>query len=158
MVRKYFTGRRSGGMREVPVSRGFLGNFRKRFTLAFGEPITIAATGTTGRTLATASRRTRSHVWRAVNSERNVWDLGKAAGQSATGLERGRRRTRQDQISQAIGQLDRWTQEIANRCGIRTERRKPVSSAGPAFGGRELPQITIQPFDLMSRRHPLSST
>src|ERR1700722_7489211 len=51
MVRKYFTGRRSGGMREVPVSRGFLGNFRKRFTLDFGEPITIAATGRTGRTL-----------------------------------------------------------------------------------------------------------
>ena len=48
--------------------------------------------------------------------------------------------------------------KLRTAVGIRTERRKPVSSAGPAFDGRELPQITIQPFDLMSRRHPLSST
>jgi hypothetical protein len=46
--------------------------------------------------------------------------------------------------------------EIANH-KIRTERRKPVSSAGPVSRS-ELPKVTIQPFDLMSRRHPLSST
>jgi hypothetical protein len=45
----------------------------------------------------------------------------------------------------------------------RTERRKPVSSAGPvlkerASFERTLFRNTIQPFDLMSRRHPLSST
>lgn len=39
--------------------------------------------------------------------------------------------------------------------GIRTERRKLFSSAGPVF---ELFERSIQPFDLMSRRHPLSST
>jgi hypothetical protein len=42
----------------------------------------------------------------------------------------------------------------------RTERRKPVSSAGPvlkerASFERTLFRNTIQPFDLMSRRHPL---
>ena len=40
---------------------------------------------------------------------------------------------------------------------IRTERRKPVSSAGPAWKARALSEVSIQPFDLMSRRHPLSS-
>ena len=37
---------------------------------------------------------------------------------------------------------------------------KPVSdsSAGPVFGKSELFRITVRPFDLMSRRHPLSST
>jgi hypothetical protein len=44
--------------------------------------------------------------------------------------------------------------EIADR-EIRTERRKLISSAGPVF---ELIERSIQPFDLMSRRHPLSST
>src|ERR1700694_3842455 len=42
--------------------------------------------------------------------------------------------------------------------GIHTERRKPVSSAGPAFERASSFETTIQPFDLMSRRHPLSST
>ena len=42
----------------------------------------------------------------------------------------------------------------------RTERRKPVSSAGPVLKERAsfestLFRNTIQPFDLMSRRHPL---
>ncbi len=44
-------------------------------------------------------------------------------------------------------------------CGlqtVRTERRKLVSSAGPAsIGAGRLSQSSIQPFDLMSRRHPL---
>jgi hypothetical protein len=47
--------------------------------------------------------------------------------------------------------------EIADH-EIRTERRKLVSSAGPVFQKSELFENTIQPFDLMSRRHPLSST
>jgi hypothetical protein len=68
-------------------------------------------------------------------------------------LERGRRRTRQDQIAPA-----RVADEIAD-IEIRTERRKLVSSAGPVLGKSELlSENTIQPFDLMSRRHPLSST
>jgi hypothetical protein len=41
---------------------------------------------------------------------------------------------------------------------IRTERRKLVSSAGPVFGRANSFENAIQPFDLMSRRHPLSST
>ena len=38
----------------------------------------------------------------------------------------------------------------------RTERRKPVSSAGPVFERANSLERSIQPFDLMSRRHPLS--
>jgi len=41
---------------------------------------------------------------------------------------------------------------------IRTERRKLVSSAGPVFVRANSFENAIQPFDLMSRRHPLSST
>jgi hypothetical protein len=55
MVRKYFGGCRSGGTQEVHVSQGFFGNFGKRFTLALGEPITIAATGR--QNLATQTAR-----------------------------------------------------------------------------------------------------
>jgi hypothetical protein len=82
---------------------------------------------------------------------RGIWQIN--AGRIGTGRERGRRRTRQDQISAgALG-----PREIAD-LKIRTERRKLVSSAGPFFRRSELPDRTIQPFDLMSRRHPLSST
>lgn len=68
--------------------------------------------------------------------------------------ERGRRRTRQDQISHG-GFVTAG--EIADH-EIRTERRKLVSSAGPVFERANSLERTIQPFDLMSRRHPLSST
>ncbi len=40
---------------------------------------------------------------------------------------------------------------------IRTERRKLVSSTGPASGSLSFPRAAVQPLDLMSRRHPLSS-
>ena len=70
--------------------------------------------------------------------------------------ERGRRRTRQDQISyRALAPV-----KLRVVKDTRTERRKPVSSAGPvlkerASFERTLFRNTIQPFDLMSRRHPL---
>src|ERR1700730_18194728 len=66
--------------------------------------------------------------------------------------ERGRRRTRQDQISLGLSPVKLRTERI------RTERRKLVSSDGPGFRRVKYPGNTIQPFDLMSRRHPLSST
>jgi hypothetical protein len=72
--------------------------------------------------------------------------------------ERGRRRTRQDQIS--LKPQDRSGLETAREITdhwIRTERRKLVSSAGPFFERASSLERTIQPFDLMSRRHPLSS-
>ena len=66
------------------------------------------------------------------NAVREVLGLARRA-LSATGMERGRRRTRQDQIStEAMG-----PREIAD-LKIRTERRKPVSSAGPVFQKSEL--------------------
>jgi hypothetical protein len=46
-VRKRPKGRATRDMQEMPILRGFPGYLRKRFTLAFGEPITIAATGST---------------------------------------------------------------------------------------------------------------
>jgi hypothetical protein len=76
-----------------------------------------------------------------------------APGAIGTGRERGRRRTRQDQIS--TGALD--PREIAD-LKIRTERRKLVFFCRTGFSKSKLPEMTIQPFDLMSRRHPLSST
>jgi hypothetical protein len=82
--------------------------------------------------------------------------FGESARQaiSAPAWERGRRRTRQDQISLKACEAG----EIAD-LKIRTERRKSVSSAGPLFKERaNSSKNTIQPFDLMSRRHPLSST
>jgi hypothetical protein len=67
--------------------------------------------------------------------------------------ERGRRRTRQDQIS--LGQR--------LPVKLRISRSAPneenfVSSAGPVFARANSFENAIQPFDLMSRRHPLSST
>jgi hypothetical protein len=50
----------------------------------------------------------------------------------------------------ALGEL----RETAEPEGLRTERRKPVSSAGPVFGS-EAPR-NDPAVDLMSRRHPLS--
>jgi hypothetical protein len=96
----------------VPISYGFFGFSRKRFTLAFGEPITIAATGRIDGSLAAASRHHRSHGKRMGRTEYlTIWKRRRA---KRTGLERGRRRTRQDQISQAEGQLEPRAAEIAN--------------------------------------------
>ena len=68
--------------------------------------------------------------------------------------ERGRRRTRQDQdfTSAEAARI-----KLRTELRIRNERRKPVSSAAPASKGTNAIQSSIQPFDLMSRRHPLSS-
>ena len=91
-------------MREVPISCGFFEDLRNRFTLAFGEPITIAATVAAGRGghCPRAGRKSGRPGW-AVMQE--FWKG--VAGLKRTGLERGRRRTRQDQISrlslEAIG-------------------------------------------------------
>jgi hypothetical protein len=89
----------------------------------------------------------------------NVGDLGRSAAQlRRRRQERGRRRTRQDQIS--LGPQDHSGFKTAGKIAdheIRTERRKPVSSAGPVFERANSLERTIQPFDLMSRRHPLSS-
>jgi hypothetical protein len=66
--------------------------------------------------------------------------------------ERGRRRTRQDQISrEALG-----PGEIADQDPHRTKKTCFFCRTG--FTKSELFENTIQPFDLMSRRHPLSST
>ncbi len=111
--------------------------------------------------LTTAERSAdapRAHGPRAPWTIRSTMGLGKSKvpGNKGAGLwERGRRRTRQDQISRWAGRPG----EIAELKEIRTERRKPVSSAGPVSDrAPELFERSIQPFDLMSRRHPLSST
>ena len=78
-----------------------------------------------------------------------------ALRQPRTGVppgERGRRRTRQDQIS-----LGQRSPVKLRTLAIRTERRKLISSAGTVFERANSAERSIQPFDLMSRRHPLSS-
>ena len=105
---------------------------------------------------------TRPMACRAMRrrwSDRQCRDLGRrAAHLRQRREERGRRRTRQDQISP--GPQDHSGFETAGEIAdheIRTERRKLVSSAGPVFERANSLERTIQPFDLMSRRHPLSS-
>jgi hypothetical protein len=67
--------------------------------------------------------------------------------------ERGRRRTRQDQISLGL----KIAGEIADlKDPHRTKKTCFFCRTG--FRKSELFRNTIQPFDLMSRRHPLSST
>jgi hypothetical protein len=70
----------------------------------------------------------------------------------ATAAERGRRRTRQDQISwRALSPV-----KLRTRDPHRTKKTGFFCRTG--FRKSELFERTIQPFDLMSRRHPLSST
>ena len=75
-----------------------------------------------------------------------------APGNEDRSGERGRRRTRQDQIS-------------AGPCGpvkLRSKDSAPNEESlfllPDRFWKSELSRKSIQPFDLMSRRHPLSST
>jgi hypothetical protein len=147
-------------MAKTPILQGFVGLLGKRFTLAFGKPITIAAKRA-GHHVRWDSRdrRRRKNPAKSKNQFlKNYW-VGPTGGLKRTGLERGRRRTRQDQISpKPSGKWAVGPMKLRTTFRIRTERRKPVSSAGPAFGRSKLPRMTIQPFDLMSRRHPLSST
>jgi len=66
--------------------------------------------------------------------------------------ERGRRRTRQDQISRwALGPVKLRSKDSA-------PNEENLFLLPDRLWKSELPPSTIQPFDLMSRRHPLSST
>jgi len=64
-VRKRLKGSATRDMQEMPILRVFPGYLRKRFTLAFGEPITIAATGKPDTNVAAAGRRYRPYVGQA---------------------------------------------------------------------------------------------
>jgi hypothetical protein len=83
----------------------------------------------------TSAKGIKTRTYRPALCERSteIWEGKTPDGTSA--LERGRRRTRQDQISlEATASVKLRTQ------GTRTERRKPVSSARPGFF-----RNTIQP-------------
>jgi hypothetical protein len=84
--------------------------------------------------LRSAPRWARSRFFTAFRREQSkmaMWGFQERQRQalSAPAWERGRRRTRQDQISLKACEPG----EIAD-LKIRTERRKSVSSAGPFFG------------------------
>jgi hypothetical protein len=84
-----------------------------------------------------------------------MMDLGEfgAPRLCGSGLgERGRRRTRQDQISIRL----KTAGEIADHGSAPNEENWFLLP--DRFSKSELSRMTIQPFDLMSRRHPLSST
>jgi hypothetical protein len=73
-----------------------------------------------------------------------------------TGLERGRRRTRQDQISlEVFRHSRRRTGEIANHLRSAPNEENLFLLPDRPLAGAGSPKMTIQPFDLMSRRHPL---
>jgi len=85
-----------------------------------------------------------------------LWDLG--GGNQRAGAGGAAQGTRAS--ANTSGPDFTWAKiagEIAD-LKIRTERRKLVSSAGPVFVRANSFENAIQPFDLMSRRHPLSST
>jgi hypothetical protein len=86
-------------MRDVPISWGFFAELRNRFTLALRDPITIAAMGETLIAVDAASLRRRARGWGTF--DQGFWRMLKKGSplSSPSGLERGRRRTRQDQIS-----------------------------------------------------------
>ena len=154
-----------------------------RFTVALREAITIAATSAPGSAQFHAPRRrdnhrrfqkgrfSAQHCCRrahragqlADRSRENIpglngrggceqqcdWEMKKPGTSPAAGGTRASANTSGPDLDQALGPVklrSHW---------IRNERRKLVSSAGPVF---ERVENSIQPFDLMSRRHPLSST
>ena len=125
-------------------------------TLPFWRRITIAAIRAEAMRVSDTARARVSAAWGRAHPERGYERFWKPGRRAALGplQERGRRRTRQDQIS-LEGLKDGPVKLRSWR--IRTERRKLVSSAGPVSRKSELLENTIQPFDLMSRRHPLSS-
>src|SRR5262245_60026939 len=69
-----------------------------------------------------------------------------------------------DRRNEGVGEHVRTRLHLGIRAGeiaeqrIRTERRNLCFFCRTGFGGASPFRNTIQPFDLMSRRHPLSST
>ena len=137
---------------KVPAVQAFSPDRERRFTLAFRTTITIARKRAGGLTAQAASETAASSPRFAPKRSRNLpgrghWiDMGgqrpygrktrsaETAGsrrrrQMRGPLERGRRRTRQDQISSGtLGPV-----KLRSLDELRTERRKPVSSAGPVL-------------------------
>ena len=115
--------------------------YRQRHRVAFRLPGAIA--------------RVEPHPGRRPRTIRDEFGKIETPAPMARQPERGRRRTRQDQISPgAFGPGE--TAKLSRRSAPNEET--PVSSAGPVLERASPFQNTIQPFDLMSRRHPLSST
>ena len=158
MQRKRRSGASDDGIAEVPVPCGFPRVRGIWFTVAFRETITIAAIGRAGRRVTRHWRiqRIESGLYgpaqecRPLSGTRTIARRARAAGVKIDNggnlgrraahhrrrhKERGRRRTRQDQIShEAQNQLEALRPPVKLRImGSRTERRKPVSSAGPVF-------------------------
>ena len=158
---------RSRGNCKNPALTGGSGDPRIRFTLPFRETITIRdnrASRPTGwrRPDMTADDRRRggnppgSIAVDGRNSFGRLENGSAGFGIFRTAVaafwERGRRRTRQDQISwRALSPV-----KLRTRDPHRTKKTSFFCRTG--FRKSELLEITIQPFDLMSRRHPLSST
>ena len=150
MQRKRRSGASAGEIAEVPMPCGSPRVCGIWFTVAFRQTITIAAIGMPRRCVMPPLARWKEPVRPRRNSTRaphpvrdaktacramrRRWsdqqcgELGGAA-RHRRHEERGRRRTRQDQISRGGFKT---AGEIADH-EIRTERRKPVSSAGPVF-------------------------
>jgi hypothetical protein len=105
-----------------------------------------------GRALGSIARRTRTG--RHLPVVRNKSGKRSAGRQWRGSRERGRRRTRQDQISLGASRPG----EIAELRREPHRTKKTCFFCRTGFGEANFSKNTIQPFDLMSRRHPLSST
>jgi hypothetical protein len=148
---------------------------RIRFTLPFRKTITIDA-----ETIGNARAETQAVGFRpAIGAAPGR--LSNAPNRPDTVRQRSRNllladlggRTPGTERRQGLNVVPRGTRASANTSGpdftwalgpgeIADQRSAPneetCSSAGPAFDKSELLESTIRPFDLMSRRHPLSST
>jgi len=167
-------------MTEVLVSCGFPRVRGIWFTVAFRETITIAAIGTPRRCVTPPLARTKdgSRPCEAAQEFRTLSGTRKMACRAMRrrwsdqqcgelGVPRVIGGTKNEGVGEHV--RTRFHLKLKTNRGfgtageiadheIRTERRKPVSSAGPVFERANSLERTIQPFDLMSRRHPLSST
>ena len=183
MRRKRRSDTGAGEMTEVLVSCGFPRVCGIWFTVAFRETITIAAIGTPRRCVTPPLARSKdgSGLRGTARERRTLSGTRKMAC-------RAMRRRWSDQQCGEFGQqrraasaAARGTRASANTSGPDfTRSSKPIGALGPPvklrimrsapneenlfllpdrfFERANSLEITIQPFDLMSRRHPLSST
>src|SRR5579872_5711946 len=140
-------------MRKKPGLWAFPAFLRDRFTVALRQPITIVATG------QATPWRYFAHRPSGCKGGR-TWDFWKrVAGPT-------RFRLRNEGVGEHVrtrfhlgpsGNLSRGTGEIANHLRSAPNEESLFLLPDP-FGGANPFEVEIQPFDLMSRRHPLSST
>ncbi|MDE2064896.1 MAG: hypothetical protein KGJ00_21040, partial [Bradyrhizobium sp.] len=137
-----------------------------RFTLGFRQPITIAATAPRGEFASCCQYRCRQqkpprrvlHQPNGCSGGEDQEFLKKCRAYSLPAWNEGvGEHVRTRSHSGSSGKLSRGTGEIANHLRSAPNEENQFLLLDP-FGGANSLKLAVQPFDLMSRRHPLSST